>query len=312
MAAGSPPHGFADTAETRRLLRSRPPERALSWAARQLGAPIVSARALCGGMSSAVHQLTVAGTDAGPGRSVVVLRRYVRPELNAEEPDLAEREARALQVAAGIALATPELLAVDPNGADAGVPSVLMSCLSGRVDWRPAELERWLGRLAELLPPIHGVDLPPPGVLPAYTPYRPDSDAPPALSSGPRVWERAVELAHGPPPDDRPVVVHRDFHPGNVLWRRGKVSGLVDWQAASVGPGSVDVGHCRVNLLRFGLDAAEAFTRHRERLTGPTYDPWADVVAVVGFLDGLRDDPGTDAHLFETLLARATVDLDRP
>ncbi|MGH8997706.1 MAG: phosphotransferase family protein, partial [Acidimicrobiales bacterium] len=247
----------------------------------------------------------------GPGCSVV-LRRYVRPELNAEEPDLAEREARALQVAAGIALATPELLAVDPTGADAGVPSVLMSCLAGRVEWRPAELERWLGRLAELLPPIHGVDLPPTGTLPPYAPYRPDSDAPPAWSSRPRVWERAVELAHGPPPDDRPVVVHRDFHPGNVLWRRGKVSGLVDWQAASVGPGSVDVGHCRVNLLRFGLDAAGAFTRHWERLTGLTYDPWADVVAVVGFLDGLRDDPGSDAHLFETLLARAIVDLNRP
>lgn len=311
MGAGSPPHGFADTAETRRLLRSRPPEHALSWAARQLGAPIVSARALRGGMSSAVHQLTVAGTDAGPGRSVV-LRRYVRSELNVEEPDLAEREARALQVATGIALATPELLAVDPTGADAGVPSVLMSRLAGRVDWRPAELDRWLGRLAELLPPIHAVDLPPPGVLPAYAPYRPDSDAPPAWSSRPRVWERAVELAHDPPPDDRPVVVHRDFHPGNVLWRRGKVSGLVDWQAASVGPRSVDVGHCRVNLLRFGLDAAEGFTRNWERLTGLTYGPWADVVAVVGFLDGLRDDPGSDAPLFETLLERAIVDLDRP
>ena len=308
MGPGSPPHGFADTAETRRLLRSRPPERALSWAAARLGAPVVSARALRGGLSSAVHQLTVAAADGGPGR-LVVLRRYVRPELNAEEPDLAEREARALQLVAAIPLPTPELLAVDPNGADAGVPAVLMSCLPGRVDWRPADLDRWLGRLAQLLPPIHAAHLPPPGTLPLYAPYGQDSYSPPAWSSQPRVWERAVEIAQGPPPDDKPVVVHRDFHPGNVLWRRARVTGVVDWPATSVGPGSVDVGHCRANLLRFGLHVAERFTRRWERLTGLTYDPWADVVTVVGFLDGLRDDPGSDAHLFETILARAVADL---
>jgi hypothetical protein len=44
-------------------------------------------------MSSAVHLLTV--QDSREQRRQAVLRRYVRPELNAEEPDIAEREARA-------------------------------------------------------------------------------------------------------------------------------------------------------------------------------------------------------------------------
>ena len=48
-------------------------------------------------MSSAVHLLTV--RDGGGQRSQAVLRRYVRPELNAEEPGIAAREARALRAA---------------------------------------------------------------------------------------------------------------------------------------------------------------------------------------------------------------------
>jgi hypothetical protein len=50
----SPAHGFRDDEPTRRLLRSRPPRQALAWAAARLGGPVISAGALCGGMSSAV------------------------------------------------------------------------------------------------------------------------------------------------------------------------------------------------------------------------------------------------------------------
>jgi hypothetical protein len=86
-AGRSPAHGFCDDEATRRLLRSRPPRQALAWAAARLGGPVISARALRGGMSPAVHLLT---TQDGAGqRRQTVLRRYVRPELNAEESDIA-------------------------------------------------------------------------------------------------------------------------------------------------------------------------------------------------------------------------------
>ena len=57
---------------TRRLLRSRPPRQALAWAADRLGGPVVSARALRGGMSSAVHLPAVPvreGLREGVGRN---------------------------------------------------------------------------------------------------------------------------------------------------------------------------------------------------------------------------------------------------
>jgi hypothetical protein len=81
-AGRSPAHGFCDDEVTRRLLRSRPPRQALAWAAVQLGGTVISARALRGGMSSAVHLLTT--QYAGGQRRQAVLRRYVRPEVTAE------------------------------------------------------------------------------------------------------------------------------------------------------------------------------------------------------------------------------------
>jgi aminoglycoside phosphotransferase (APT) family kinase protein len=302
-AGRSPAHGFCDDEATRRLLRSRPPRQALAWAAARLGGPVISARALRGGMSSAVHLLTVA--DGAGQRRQAVLRRYVRPELNAEDPDIAAREARALNVAGSVGVPTPALLAVDPAGTQAGVPAVLMSRLPGRVDWWPSDVGRWLRRLAGVLPAIHAAPLPPAGLIGPFAPDPPASYQPPPWARDPRIWERAADIGRGPAPDLPQVLVHRDFHPGNVLWRRGTVSGVVDWQAACTGPAVADVAHCRVNLLTLGADTAEQFTAWWQRESGAAYHPWADVVTIIGFLDDLREDWGSERLLVEDMLARA-------
>ena len=306
-AGRSPAHGFCDDEATRRLLRSLPPRQALAWAAAHLGGPVISARALRGGMSSAVHQLTV--QDGAGQRRQAVLRRYVRPELNAEEPDIAEREARALRVAGSAGVPTPALLAVDPAGTEAGVPAVLMSRLPGRIDWWPSDTGRWLRRLAGVLPAIHDAQLPPAGLIGPFAPEPPVSYQPPPWARYPAVWERAAEIYHGPAPRLPAVLLHRDFHPGNVLWRWGQVSGVVDWQAACTGPAVADVAHCRVNLLAFGTEAAERFTALWQHAAGTAYHPWADVVTIMGFLDDLGDDWGSERLLVEDMLARAVAEL---
>jgi hypothetical protein len=94
-----------------------------------------------------------------------------------------------------------------------------------------------------------------------------------------------------------------------VLWRRGNVSGVVDWQAASTGPAAADVAHCRVNLLTLGTDAAERFTAWWQQASGTAFHPWADVVTIIGFLDALRDDWGPEGVLVEDMLARAVAEL---
>ncbi len=304
VADRSPAHGFRDDEPTRRLLRSRPPRQALAWAAARLGGPVISAKALRGGMSSAVHLVTV--RRPGGRRDQAVLRRYVRPDT--DEPDPAAREARALRLAGAADVPTPALLAVDPDGSQAGVPALLMTRLPGRVDWWPSDPDRWLERLAALLPRIHGTALPP-GTLPRFAPYRQDSYRPPGWARYPRVWERAVEISRGPAPDLPAVLLHRDFHPGNVLWRYGRVSGVVDWLGACSGPAAADVAHCRLNLLTMGIEVTERFTGIWERAAGTAYHPWGDVVTVVGFLDDLRDDWGPERQLVEDMLARAVAEL---
>jgi aminoglycoside/choline kinase family phosphotransferase len=125
------------------------------------------------------------------------------------------------------------------------------------------------------------------------------------------VWERAVEISRGPAPDLPAVLLHRDFHPGNVLWRYGRVSGVVDWLGACSGPAPADVAHCRINLLTMGAEVASRFTVRWERVADTTYHPWGDVVTIVGFLDDLHDDWGSERLLVEDMLARAIAELAR-
>ena len=298
------PHGFGTDAHSRRL-RRRPPDAALQWVERSLNVSVRGVRAYKGGSSSAIHAIRVDGA----GRpATVVLRRYVVERLNLEEPDLAQREAEVLGLLERCSVPTPELLACDPTGLDAGDPSVLMSRIGGRVDWSPSELDRWLYRLAEVLPSIH--EAPITVGVQDFVPYEPESWEPPRWLRDKRLWARALDVFHGPRLDPDRVFIHRDYHPGNVLWRGGRVSGVVDWQAASLGPRAADVWHCRANLLgRFGLDVADRFLHAWESITGETYHPWAEAVMLVDAIGWLRPRPRDERRTLEILLARRLAEL---
>jgi aminoglycoside phosphotransferase (APT) family kinase protein len=302
------PHGYELTPEARALLRSRPPAAALKWVAAAFGrgARVTSARSRNGGTSSAIHVVTV---ETGSGtHHRCVLRRYVRPEVQAEEPDLAAREAVALGVAATSTVATPELIAVDPTGDEVGVPAVLMTLVPGRIEWAPADLDRFLDRLVEPVLAIAAVDIPAGIHIPAYYPYpaTESAGAPHTTQLPQRVWDTAFALLAGPPPVSERRFIHRDYHPGNVLWRRGVVSGVVDWQAASLGSPEADIGHCRANLDRhFGAQVADRFLARWQRDSGRSdYHPYWDVSVVLSFVGA---HPGPDPwldHFVGTAVAR--------
>ena len=229
------------------------------------------------------------GLDLAGPEPALVLRCHIRPDLAHEASATVTREAAALGAVSSIGVPTPALVAHDVTGAAAGVPSLLMTRLPGRVVWGPTGPDRWLRRLADLLPVVHAA--PAADDLGAYANYAQASDEPPGWATEPAVWERAVEMFHGPVLDPERCFVHRDFHPGNVLWQRGRVTGVVDWASACIGPPSVDIGHCRANLLGYEPALAEQFTREAERATGRPFHPWADIAALIGMLDGLRLHP---------------------
>lgn len=115
-----------------------------------------------------------------------------------------------------------------------------------------------------------------------WAPYPPDG-VPPAWTRHRRAWEQAVAAYEGEQPASDRVFLHRDFHPGNVLWEAGRVSGVVDWVSSCTGPPEEDVAHCRVNLARHhGQETADRFLKLWQQARGRTrYNPYWDLVGVV-------------------------------
>jgi aminoglycoside phosphotransferase (APT) family kinase protein len=305
--ANTVPYGFDDDETVTAVLRSAPPQQALAWAGQVLGGTVESAEALQGGLSSAMHLLRV--RDGNQSR-LAVLRRYVWPWLQAEEPDLADREARTLSFVESISVPTPRLIAVDSTGAEAGSPALVMTALPGRVEWVPEDVDPWLERMAEVLPPIHSATIPTPRWVPEHVLETPRSYEPPPWAHRKRVWERAAEIFHRPAPEETRTYIHGDFHPGNLLWHEGRVTGVIDWQAGCIGFPSIDVANCRGNLFPYGLDLADRFTSYWEHLTGERFNPWADLVGAISDLNELRKERPTDWQVIEEALTRAVAELD--
>ena len=130
--------------------RTRPPERTLQWVVDSLGAGgrIAGLRRLTTGGWHANHAVAVA--DARGVTHRLVLRRWARPEWKLEDPDFtAEREAAALDVVSAAPVPTPLLVAADPDGAVCDVPTLLMTRLPGRPPGLPADMDSFLGGLAD-------------------------------------------------------------------------------------------------------------------------------------------------------------------
>lgn len=248
-------------------------------------AVIVSARRLQRGISSLVHRISlhVEGNEVE-----LVLRRFDNEEWLQNEPDLALHEAESLRWAARTGVPTPRIVAFDPTGSECGIPSVLMTLLDGAVDLNPQSMEDWLDKLASTLARIHAVNA---DDYPwAYFSYNNASTLETQTwSKVPEMWNAAFDIVKGPRPAYKPCLIHRDYHPTNILWKDDEVSGVVDWVNACRGPAGADVGHCRWNItMLYGVAAADTFLAAYERHASPAfqYEPYWDLVSLIDVLYG--------------------------
>ena len=188
-----------------------------------------------------------------------------------------------------------------------------MSVLEGRPRWDAKGRRPWAYNLAEVAAAIHAHQPANAASFRAYRPYPQNAYDRPRWATNPEVWERAVEIFHRPVPPTQQFI-HRDYHPGNLLWQRRRLTGVVDWESACLGPPDVDIGHCRVNFLYQTPDLADHLAEAWHDVTGTAYDPWADIAAIIGLLDGLRDQPpgSTGRFWIEDTLTRAVSDLGSP
>ncbi len=247
-------------------------------------------RAVLGGLVTMERQMTEATSAAmlvvrahlAGGPRTLVLRIHTNDEWLAREPDLAAREAAVLELLGPTAAPAPLLVAVDPDGREAGRPCVLMERLPGRPLLTHPDLDAYVGALAAVLRSIHEVRAP---ALRPFSRYNPVEGLPcPSWCTDRDLWERGLAAVAARPPEwhDDGRLVHRDFHPLNVLLDPDApsptVTGVVDWIEARHGPIEADVAHCRMNLATiFGPESADAFLAACE-LDQP-YDPVWDLVS---------------------------------
>jgi len=294
-------YGYDLSTDLRYKLRGEPPVEALHWVESELGARVVGNRPLDGGTSSAVHLLSLEDTTGKQFQ--VVLRRYVLDWVE-NEPWAPSNEATILRLLTNSpTIPAPLLLAADPDGSVTGTPAIVMSVLPGQVVWAPSDTESWLRSLAELLPAIHGLPISHSPELGDWEPFAPEPDlVPPSWTRHTRAWEQALDAYEGARPSSERVFLHRDFHPGNVLWTGADITGVVDWVSSCAGPPEEDVAHCRVNIAqRHGQAQADRFLALWQEITGRReYHPYWDLVTTISMVG-----PEPDAALDEFVVAAA-------
>jgi aminoglycoside phosphotransferase (APT) family kinase protein len=292
------------------------PEQTLRWVAGVIGpgSRVASSRRLRLGGWHVNHALDVLDRRGRTHR--LVLRRWARPGWEADDPDYTvEREERVLQLLRSTPVPAPVVVAADPAGVHCDVPAILLTRLAGHPP-RPADMsgDRFCRDLAEALAQIHDVDATAQRQLDPYRLYYDRAHAAPArwMPATP-VWVLATAAVRERPPLTTMTLIHRDYHPGNALWSRGRLTAVVDWTQASWGPPGLDLGHLRWNLVAdHGQQVADQFLDCYRAITGSVHDdqPYWDLVSLLDLLlDG--DDPGdiepSDLRRFEeyaeTLLA---------
>lgn len=210
---------------------------------------LTGVRRLTGGLASSTHVLRFA---RGPR---LVLKRYPK------RSSIAGREFCALEFARSRRLTAPSPVALD-DGSWFGTPAIVMEALSGGATVHPKSPERFLRQSAGAIAEVHGVaatDVPPPLRRPPGRRWDLPEALPEGLLDQPLAGQVLERLRQGPSRSQRDAVfVHGDFHPGNVVWARGSLSGLVDWSHAGRGDRWEEVSYFRVELVMvMGLAASD-------------------------------------------------------
>lgn len=240
---------------------------------------------LKGSTSSILHHV---GLLIGADILNVVVREFNHEAWLQEEPDLVIHEANSLRLAEKTDVPTPTLIAYDETGEECGVPAILMTKVDGQVNLKPSHFDQWTSQLAHHLVSLHSISAD--HFSWTYFTYNDiQTWKQPKWSKYPHVWQELLKVAKGPASKVKHCFIHRDYHPANVLWQNGKISGVVDWVNACLGPAGVDVGHCRVNMaMLYDVQTADLFLHAYMKQAGRnfSYEPYWDIIALIDILFG--------------------------
>lgn len=270
------------------FLRSRPPRAGLRAMVDEIepGATIVRVRRLKGGLEASTHRVDLE-TRSGRRRPIV-LRRF-NHTFPWYDPARIGAEVATLASLVPTAVVAPEVIAVDADGRWMGTPCMVVTYLSGG----HAPFSRWVEwsrRLASAMAEVHAVT-PVVDGEPWLTGWL--RDEPPHSLVGDawleRVWPVILANAGALSASAADALVHHDLHPGNTLWSRGRVSGIVDWPMAGRGYPAYDRAYLRLDVsIALGLEAGDGVAAASSAIGIEADHPAWDLVV------GLRALPDPD------------------
>ena len=290
-----------------RFLRSRPPRAGLQALVQEIepGAAITHVRRLKGGLEASTHRIDLV-TRSGSRRRVVLRRfNHTFPWF---DPGRIATEVATLASLAPTPVVAPEVIHVDADGRWMGMPCMVVTCLPGG----HAPFSRWVewsARLAEAMADVHAV-APVVDGEPWLTGWLRDEPQEPLLDDPwySRVWPVIRANAAALEASGGDALVHHDLHPGNTLWSRGRVSGIVDWPMAGRGFPAYDRAYLRLDVsIALGLDAGDGVAAASASVgIGADHPAWDLVV-------GLRALPNPDLWVssYQELGIRMTVEEGR-
>lgn len=243
--------------------------RLISWAERVLGSRIESVRSLRAGGST---WLLEARTQSAVVRVAT-----------GDDIELLDVEQAGLELAATTGIPVPRVLGTEFSGDPAALLMERMTGNSTIPAQRPPARLRALGAAAAVL---HAVTVPADSGLPRRDrPIGPvNFDRLRAEAPAQELLQQAEEARDSYQPRSSEGFVHDDLWQGNALWVGDRLTALIDWECAGVGPAGVDLGAVRLDAaMCFDVDAADDVLAGWEARAGRRADDVAywDVVAAL-------------------------------
>lgn len=233
------------------------------------GARLVSTRRLRGGLSAQVHAARVEFPDGT--RRTFVVRRKENGALRIP------RHYCTLEVLAGTDVPAPKPVLLDVSNQYFDVPTMVIEH-AGYPLVKPPNQSSWVAQIARALFQVHQLTPENTDLTHLAEPLPNNPSEPPAPAESDTLLERVGATLNefagrfAPLP---PSLVHDDFWPGNTVWKRQRLTAIIDWDGATIGDRRVDIAQCRVDLTFIaGQVAADAFLREYEALHGPIEGLW--------------------------------------
>ena len=198
-----------------------------------------------------------------------MLKRY---PVGSEVP---AAEWEGLRFANDAGLMSPRPLALDASGEWFGSPALVIDAIPGRPDVAPKDANAYVNDVATAMANIHATSVVnAEGVLlrsHSVDRWTAPDDVPDGLLSRPVARRVVAALGDRLPRADRgePVLNHGDLHPGNLLWRRGRLTGVVDWSSTRLGPRWWELAYFRMELAVLAdVRAADLLLERYEAILG--------------------------------------------